>query len=437
MSTVIYTPPARPLQGEIQVPASKSAAHRAILCAALSGGSSEISRLELNDDIRATINAVRTLGTDAVYDSEKKTLRLSSGTEENQETVLLDCRESGSTLRFLIPIAAALGKPCAFTGSGRLPQRPLSVYQDLLPEHGVQLCRQSKDELPLTLRGQLQPGIFRLPGNISSQFITGLLFALPLLPGDSRILLSSPLESESYVTLTLQILRDFGIIICPDSNGWVIPGRQSYQARDYAVEGDWSQAAFFLSMAAFSGERITLTGLREDSVQGDRACMEIYRSFGLQIEQAGGLVTAKNPQTDLPFHGLHAVSIDAAQIPDLVPALAVCAAGCRGVTVIHHAERLRLKECDRLAAMAEAIGRLGGQAEETADGLKITGAERLHGGTVRGMNDHRVVMSLASAVLFSEEPVHVTDAWSIRKSYPDFYKDYKQLGGNADVIDMG
>lgn len=422
--------------GEVTIPPSKSAAHRALLCAALSKGRCRLSNIDASDDMKATIGAIRALGAEAVYDVEKRVVEvdaahLGSGHGE------LDCLESGSTLRFLIPVAAALGGEWRFTGRGRLPRRPLGVYETLLPEHGVS-CR-SQGGLPLEIEGGLRPGEYCLPGNVSSQFITGLLFALPLLEDTSRIVLTTPLESKGYVDLTLSMLRDFGIQIEAEENGWKVPGGQRYQARDYTVEGDWSQAAFFLSMAALSpeGAEVRIRGLDAGSRQGDKACVELFERLGLSTRWEKGVLTAWNPHAGMPFGGLRGCTIDAAQIPDIVPALSVCASLCEGETRIIHAERLRLKESDRLAAMEDAITALGGRAKATADGLIIQGVPSLPGGKAEGRNDHRVVMALAPAALRCEGEISVTDEFSIRKSYPGFFEDFNKLGGNARVIDLG
>lgn len=427
--------------GDVTVPPSKSAAHRALLCAALSGGKSVVSPIDPSDDMAATLGAVRALGCAAQYDEKARAAFLDGSQLGRGSGGEIDCLESGSTLRFLIPLAAALGGTWRFTGRGRLPQRPLGVYEKLLPEHGVSFRppKAGGAQLPLEISGKLLPGIFSLPGNISSQFVTGLLFALPLLEGDSEIVLTSPLESEGYVNLTLSILEDFGVTAQKTERGWRVPGGQRYAARDYTVEGDWSQAAFFLSMAALDprGQEIRLHGLDPRSIQGDRACVERFQEFGLRTEWRDGVLALWNPRAFEPFGGLRGCVIDASQIPDMVPSLSVCAALCRGETRIIRAERLRLKESDRLAAMEAAIQSLGGQAQAVEDGLVIQGVRALRGGTAEGQNDHRVVMALAAGALRSRGEVRVTDETSIRKTYPSFFEDFSRLGGSARVVDLG
>ncbi len=408
MSTVTVQPGS--LHGRILVPPSKSAAHRAVICSALAGGDDVFSPGEiLSDDIRTTIRIMNQI---KAYSSGQ---------------LCIDCGESGSTLRFLIPVAAALGIPAKFVGHGRLPERPIGIYLNCLPEHGV-TCK-TAGGLPLEICGQLTAGTFRLPGNVSSQFITGLLLALPLLGGDSELVLTAPLESAGYVAMTLEIMRDFGVIAEQTEFGWHIPGGQTYRAREYRVERDWSQAAFFLAAGAL-GSTLELEGLNPNSCQGDHAAEGLFRAFGATVRWNETALTV-SPGT------LHGVEIDAAQIPDLVPALAATAALCEGRTRIYHAERLRIKESDRLAAMAHGITNLGGQIRQTNDGLEINGVPMLHGGTVQGCNDHRIVMAFAVAALNADCGVTITDAQSIRKSYPSFFTDFNQLGGNANVVSMG
>ena len=396
------------LRGEITVPVSKSAAHRAVLCAALAGQDLALPENEtVSDDIAATRKAAALL------------------LDGKDTPVTLDCRESGSTLRFLIPLAAALGRTVTFTGCGRLPERPVGVYLDCLPPRGVR-C-ETEGGLPLTVSGTLTPGEFRLPGNVSSQFITGLLLALPLLGGDSEITLTTPLQSAAYVDMTAETMRAFGAVAERTKTGWHIPGNQRYRPNvSFTVERDWSQAAFFLA-AGMLGGPVELRGLNPASSQGDRTAEELFRRFGAQLAWNGGVLTARAGEfpDSVP-------EIDASQIPDLVPVLSAAAALVPGkVTRITHAERLRLKESDRLTAMAQGLNRLGGCVRELPDGLEIAGVEQLRGGTAEGCNDHRIVMALSLAALRTESETVLTDAESIRKSYPDFFRDYNRLGGKA------
>ena len=422
--------------GRVTLPPSKSVAHRAMLCAALSRGSCALSHMAGSQDIDATARAIEALGGEVRLEEDRGLCLVEGAGLGRAQGGVIHCGESGSTLRFLIPIACAFGGRWTFTGEGRLPQRPLDVYRELLPAHGVRYQDPGREFLPLTVEGRLEPGVFALPGNVSSQFITGLLLALPLLSGDSEIVLTTPLESEGYVNLTLRAMERFGVTASRTGRGWRVPGGQRYRPQDLAVEGDWSQAAFFLTMAALApaGAQVELAGLSRDSLQGDKACVELFEGFGLDLRWEGDLLLCGNPRAGEPFRGLRGQVIDAAQIPDMVPALSVCAALSQGETAIVNAQRLRLKESDRLAAMEAALTALGGKVLSREDGLVLQGVESLAGGRALGVNDHRVVMALAGAALGSRGPVTVTDAWSVRKSYPGFFDDFKRLGGIAHVL---
>ncbi len=413
------------IKGRAAAPPSKSVAHRALICAALSGGGSVRGVID-SDDMRATLGGLTNLGVQA--DQIGNTVNFKK-TDRKEIHPVIDCIESGSTLRFLVPIYAALGMECTFIGKGRLPQRPLGVYESCLPQHGVRLEYNQSENLclPLSLKGKLQAGKFDLPGNVSSQFITGLLFALPLCNGESVISLTTPLESAAYIDLTIDTLRKADIVIHSVENGWIIPGGQGYSPHDFVVEGDWSQAAFLLAMGALGGE-ITLTGADINSHQGDVATLDLMKRFGADITVSqSGIVCRRG--------ALRGIEIDATQIPDLVPILATVGAAAKGVTTITGASRLRLKESDRLAAIARCLGLLGGRVKETDDGLIIEGVDGFQGGaTLPGFNDHRIVMSMAAAALVCDSPVIIEDAHSVAKSWPEFFDVYRECGGEADVI---
>ena len=417
------------LSGEVNIPPSKSDVHRAVICAALSRGVSRISPVALSEDIRATIECARALGAECSVEGD--VLTVNGEKLGSEETAALDCGESGSTLRFFIPIAAALGVSAAFSGRGRLPQRPIGIYLDALPKFGVQ-CK-TQGGLPLEISGKLCAGRYEIPGNISSQFITGLLLALPLLENDSEIALTTPCESAGYIDMTVSTMKKFGVEIMQTDSGWKIPGGQSYKPHDYTTEGDWSQAAFFLCAGAIGGD-VTVKGARADSTQGDKAVAQILSDFGAKLSRQQDCTRAEK---DI----LTAREIDASQIPDLVPVLAVTAALCKGQTVIKNAGRLRIKESDRLSSTANAINKIGGRVTETADGLIIEGVERFYGCRdgeyVDGCNDHRIVMAMATAAVCAENPITVSDAMSINKSYPEFFNDYNRIGGKANVGSMG
>ena len=411
-------------KGTVNVPPSKSDVHRAIICAAMANGVSRISPVALSNDIKATIGCIKALGADAVL--ENNVLTVDGTNMYKNKTALLDCGESGSTLRFFIPIAAVGNINATFVGKGKLPQRPIGIFTEALPKAGT-VCK-TEGGLPLEIKGQLKSGIFEIPGNVSSQFITGLLLALPILESDSEIVLTSPLESVGYIAMTIRTMKQFGVNIQATEKGWHIKGGQSYKTCDYTTDGDWSQAAFFMVLGAVSG-KVTVKGVAKDSTQGDKKCTEILARFGAKVTQLDNEVTVEKGK-------LKAITIDASQIPDLVPVLSVCAAFAEGTTKIINAERLRIKECDRLKATAELLNNLGGKVKELSDGLEITGVSSLKGGNVNGYNDHRIVMSAAVCAARSDEDITATFAMSINKSYPDFYIDYNSIGGKANVLDL-
>ena len=409
------------LNGKVCAPPSKSDVHRAIICAALSGGACEVAPVALSDDIKATIGCIEALGAKTRLNGD--ILTIDGSKMFKNKTAVLDCFESGSTLRFFIPIAAAGGVNTTFIGRGRLPERPLDVYLDCLPEAGVK-CR-AENNLPLTIDGKLQSGIFNIAGNVSSQFITGLLFALPLLNGDSKIVLTTELQSEGYVDMTIRCMERFDVYVERTDYGYFIKGSQSYKPRDYRTDGDWSQAAFFMTAGALSGD-VTVEGLRLTSAQGDIKAVEILEGFGADLSVNKNSVTVKKSK-------LKAADIDASQIPDLVPILAVAASVAKGKTRIYNAERLRAKESDRLQSTADMINALGGKADIIADELHIEGVRKLRGGMVKGYNDHRIVMAASVAALKCEKEVTITDRESINKSFPNYFDEYEKLGGKTDV----
>jgi len=402
MSTVRITPSA--LHGEVRVPASKSAAHRALIAAFLAGGG-EVSLSATSEDIFATQKALTAL--------------------QNGEA-MIDCHESGSTLRFLIPLAAACGRTVTFTGKGKLPERPIDEYLKLLPQHGVQCAYSGR--LPLTISGQLTPGRYEIAGDVSSQYLTGLLLALPVLSGDSELVLTTSLQSKPYVDMTLAVMRDFGVIAKETAQGYFVPGNQQYRQTAYTVEGDWSQAAFFLVGGALTGD-VTVMGLNRSSAQGDKRIVEVLRAFGADITQTDTTVTVKKS----PLHG---ITLNVSDIPDAVPAIAAAAACAEGVTVITGAERLKYKESDRLQAVAENLRKAGVNVLQTADGLQIEGGHP-HGAALNGFNDHRIVMAMSVLALAADGETTITDAESVNKSYPDYFIDYNRAGGKADVIRDG
>ncbi len=419
MSDIIVKP--SQLYGRVTAPPSKSDVHRAIICAALSKGVCRIAPVALSDDIKATIGCVRSLG--AATEINGDVLTVNGTNIFKNKTASLDCKESGSTLRFFVPVAAAGGIETEFSGRGSLVSRPIGLFADILPKAGVD-CETS-GTLPLKIKGKLKAGTFEVAGNISSQFITGLLFALPLLDGDSKIVLTTPLQSVGYIDMTIACLKKFGVNVETTDYGWFVKGNQKYISRDYRTDGDWSQAAFFLTAGAVSGD-VTVDGIDINSTQGDKEIVNLLKRFGADVEVSDDSVRVRKSE-------LSKADIDASQIPDLVPILSVLAGCAKNNTVIHSAERLRIKESDRLKTTADMLKAVGGKVEEKSDGLEIFGTGGFKGGTVDGSNDHRIVMSAAIAALACKDDVKITDRESINKSFPNFFDEYKRLGGVFDV----
>ena len=398
------------LRGKIDIPASKSVAHRLLICASLAGNS-EVNNINFSKDIEATIQAMSSLGS-VIYTNESSADIPDS--INPPEKAVIDCNESGSTLRFIIPIACALGVETEFHGKGRLPQRPIDIYIRELTKHGITF--NYNNTMPFTVSGKLTSGKYEIEGNVSSQFITGLLFALPILEGDSEIVLTSRLESRPYVDITIDVLKRYGIEITETANGFAIKGGQKYTPHDDCVEGDYSQSAFFFVANAL-GSSVKINNLNPDSVQGDRRIIDIINSA-----VSNGKIT-----------GFRA---DCSDIPDLVPILSVLGAyGCEK-SVIYNAERLRIKESDRLKACADMLNGLGGDVTVTRDGLEINPTGKLHGGIVDSFNDHRIVMACAIAGLRAEGEVRIKGAEAVMKSYPEFFSDYNSLGGKAYAVNL-
>lgn len=406
------------LSGEIMVPSSKSAAHRNIICAALCKGESVVSPACHSEDIDATIACVTALG--SVVEEKNDSFYI-TGINRNavkNKSVTLNCGESGSTLRFMLPIAAALGVNATFIGRGRLPERPIDALTDILNANGVK-C--SSNSLPLKISGILAPNEYKISGNISSQYLTGLLFAIAINGGSAT--LTTELQSAGYIDLTIKTMWDFGVKITKSGNIYSAEG--DFSPTSSVIEGDWSQACFFLSAAALGG-KIALKGLDLASPQGDKSVIELYKNFGAEIKAKDGLLLAEGKN-------LSAIKINCAQIPDAVPALAVVAAISNGTTEIFGGERLRIKETDRIKTVVEGLTSMGIAVEELPDGMKITGG-KIKGGIVNGAGDHRIVMAFAVLAAFADGETIIEGYKSVNKSYPTFFEDFKSLGGKADVI---
>jgi 3-phosphoshikimate 1-carboxyvinyltransferase len=392
----------RPLSGKIKAIPSKSAAHRLLICAALADRATSIYCPATSRDILATAQCLQALGADIDYDSGSFIV---NPIRRLSRRAVLYCGESGSTLRFLLPVVCALGAETEIEMQGSLSRRPLSPLWEELIAHGADLTRAGENIIRTS--GRINPGAYRIPGDISSQFVSGLLFALPLLKSDSSIELSGTVQSMGYIEMTLRALRDFGVNIRREHSHYIIEGGCRFITPGEAeVEGDWSNAAVWLAARALSGEDIEVSGLSDDSLQGDRAAWELIE----RVRSGNAVIDVKN-------------------VPDLFPVLAVVAAVTPGRTEFINAGRLRIKECDRLSAVGRMLSALGGDCREEEDGMIIEGKRRLAGGTVSSENDHRMAMCAALAAIACENPVTILGAEAVGKSYPSFFEDYRSLGG--------
>lgn len=430
MSDCILTPAV--LSGNILPPPSKSYVHRACIAAALSCGVSRISNIAMSQDIEATISVLRQIG--AEIKIEDNTFIIKGIFADNKvinKNIFADCNESGSTLRFLIPIVLALGAESIFTGRGKLPSRPLDTYFNIFKKQNI-FFKNEGDGLNLNIKGRLLSDTFVIQGDISSQFITGLLFALPLLENDSKIIIEGKLESRGYVDLSLEVLEKFGIKVQNDSyKSFFIKGNQQYKPCDYSVETDWSQAAFFLSASAL-GHNVYVKGLNMNSLQADREIALIFKNLGIDIIETNQGITAIK-RCDMSSE------IDASSCPDIIPIVALVAALADGKkTLIKNAVRLRIKECDRLFATVNELNKLGAKLTEGSDFIIINGVKSLKGGTkALSHNDHRIAMMISIAASICQEPVSLVDYECVKKSYPNFFKDYTTLGGKKDEFILG
>ena len=405
--------------GEVHIPASKSQAHRMLLCAAMGENEVTLRCRGLSKDILATVACLKALG--ASVDAEGEVLHLRPVSAPPPRLCLLPCGESGSTLRFLLPLVGALGASAVFEREGRLPERPIEPLRRELCRNGMDI---RGDGARLYCSGQLRPGAFSLPGNISSQYISALLMTLPLLEGESTLHMEGALESAAYVAMTEEVLRLGGVQTEKTGAGYRIPGGQHCRfAPELSVEGDYSNAAFFLCAGALSERGIRVTGLDPQSRQGDRAIVPLLEEMGAQVASDGSSVTVKRA-------ALHGITIDASPIPDLIPVLSIVAAAASGETRVIHAQRLRLKESDRLHSTTQMLRALGAEAEELPDGLVIRGGRTLAGGTVDACGDHRIAMSAAVAGGICRGAVTICGSECVQKSYPDFWTDFQQLKGD-------
>lgn len=408
----------RNLSGSLRLPPSKSLSHRAIIAASIANGVSKIDNVMYSDDIIATLDIMEEFG--AKIQRGKDTLIIEGTQNFKLPNRPLDCKESGSTLRFLIPFGLMVDGECEFVGRGKLVTRPIETYIEILKKQNIDYEYSGK--LPLKLNGKIKADEFIVPGNISSQFITGLLFVLPMLEKDSKIIIQGKLESKGYIDLTIDMLSLYGVTIDHDNyEEFYIKGNQTYQSRDYCIEGDYSQLAFWI-VAGTIGERIEIDNIRENSLQGDKKVIDIVQSMGGNLRFEGDRLIVEPAHTK-------GVTIDASQCPDIIPVLCVLGALSDGETRIINGDRLRIKESDRIKATIDIIEKLGGFAVETSDGMIIKGNSKFHGCELDSWNDHRIAMAGAIGGIRARGKVSISRSGAINKSYPSFFQDYEKLGG--------
>lgn len=419
------------LGGTIPIPPSKSYSHRAIIAAALatSNKDKEVSRidnLKYSVDITTTTEIMENWGANIEIGEDFEIIKGNSGIV-NPKDEYTQCNESGSTIRFLIPIGLSSNNKIVFDGKGKLVERPLDSYYKIFDEQGIKYSN-NNGWLPLNVDGQLKSGKYEIEGNISSQYITGLLYALPLLNGDSELRINKTLESKGYIDLTLEILEMSGIkVVNNNYKSFFIKGNQKYNPFDYVIEGDYSQVAFWI-VAGILGSEIKCLHVKKDSLQGDREIIEIVQRMGANVEIFDDYIIVKPSQT-------YGTVIDISQCPDIGPILTVLAALSKGETKIINAERLRIKESDRITSIKTELNKLGANVEEVGDSLVINGVERLTGSTeLSAWNDHRIAMSLAIASIKCDGEIVIDEAESVKKSYPHFWEDFKKMGGDVEKI---
>lgn len=424
------------VQGEIEAISSKSFAHRMLICSALADVSSQLRCNVLSQDMIATMQCLNALGADIRYNDGYFSINpIKPERRSTEKPILLECKECGSILRFLLPITAAMGVNAEFNGEGRLPERPIGEILSLLADNGVEVDGQ---KLPVRINGKLKNGILRIAGTVSSQYITGLLMALPLLNGDSTLFIEGEQLSKPYIDITMDVLKRYGIMIIDNNGSYFIKGNQKYKAVSLAVEGDWSNAAFWVALGA-CGNSITIKGINNNSLQGDKAIMEIAETMGAIISRNdnGETVAIKGGR-------LHGIEFDARNVPDIVPVIAVMCHYADGKSIIRNVGRLREKESDRLGGVIDTVLRLGGSAHSDGNNLYIDGkgacdgSDRYHKGekkriVVNGLKDHRMVMMGILAGMISSN-IAVTDVEALDKSYPNLLEHLESLGVNFSII---
>lgn len=404
------------LNGSIVAPQSKSYAHRLIICAYLSGERVKIENVGESRDVFATLNALKSLGLEYLIDNGDVTVWRG---ENNPKRVVVDCDESGSTMRFLLPIACALGKKCTFSGKQGLLNRPIESLVKTLNENGADITN-------LSVNGKLKSGTYLVDATISSQYISGLLFALSILDGDSRLEFIGKPVSTNYLDITLDALRLFNIDIQKLENGYFVKGNQRYNCnkKQLVTEGDYSGSAFILCAGAIGG-RVEVKGLNKNSFQGDREILNVLKEFGATVTIEDNSVTVGKDR-------LNGITYDCENIPDLVQIISVVAAYSKGVTTLKNVQRLKIKESDRITAIIEMLSASGVRVEYNGRDLIIYGGQP-SSSNFDGGNDHRTVMSQCVLALYAKGNSTIVGAQAIKKSYPNFFNDVSLLGGKIDV----
>lgn len=405
----------RETHGTIRVPSSKSYGHRALIALSLSKGKGVLDNIDMSTDIMATLKCLEDLGVDFIASGKK--LSIDATGLGNFRDRMLKPEESGSTLRFFIPITLLYDEVFEFRCKTGLLKRPLTVYEELFKDLDIMLYRDSLESL--VVKGKLTSGEYDMRGDVSSQFISGMLMVLPLLDGDSVLRVTGTLQSEGYVQMTLKVMEDFGIHVEHEGNTFHIPGNQSYKERDYTIEGDYSQGAVMLAAGVLGGD-VTVEGLRKDTVQGDAAIIGILRDMGADITETDTGYRARKSE-------LTAIEVDISQTPDLTPVLGVLLSVAKGKGKLLNGKRLRYKESDRIKSTVALINDLGGEAHEEGDDIVVVGKERLKGGEAHSHHDHRIAMGIALASLKADSVVLLDGYEAVNKSYPEFFKDFEKI----------
>ena len=411
------------LSGSILIPPSKSQSHRAIIAASLAKGKSVINNVIMSDDVLATIAAMEKIGVKIVRNNHQLIIQgISRITVADDNFV--DCNESGSTIRFLIPLLSLSKQKIVLTGKSCLFKRPMGVYDQLFKERGLFFQQSDKS---IIINGALPADHYQIPGNVSSQFVSGLLFSLPLQKENSTIEIIGELESKEYVDMTVEVLRQFGVTINVSDNGYSIPGNQHYHPAHITIEGDYSQMAFFATAGLLCGG-LTCKGMTRESLQPDRKILDF-------IESMNGYYTWKQSEIEFHYSNTIGTTIDVSQSPDIAPILAVLGALSAGKTIIENAQRLKFKESNRLSSTYETLKQMNIDVQMTDSSLIIEGRPMIDGGVFESFNDHRIVMAIAIAAIRANNPVLIKNAEAVNKSYPNFFQDYQNLGGNVTIIE--